>query len=105
MQLTQMDIELIRRYLVIRSAIKGLNRDKQKISESKGFEFGKVYCKLIEEALLKANDELMCLNKYPLELKITDQPTVYQAKIGNRIGFIEMSVVEITEEVSKLLVN
>ena len=72
---------------------------KQKICESEGFEFGKIYWRLIEDALLKANDELRNLIKYPLEIKITDQPTVYEVKYGNRRGFVEMNVVEITEEI------
>lgn len=104
MSLTQKDIELARRYIVLRTGIKGLTRDKEKISEGE-FELGGSYLKLIEDTLVKANEELRLLHKYPLEVKKTDQPTVYEVKIGNRKGFIEINVVEITEQISDLFVK
>lgn len=104
MRLTDKDIELARRYIVLRTAIKGFTRDKQKISEG-GFELRNFYLNLIEDNLIKAHNELRELHKYPLQLKVTDQPTVYEVKIGNRVGYIEMNVVEITEEVVKRFGN
>jgi hypothetical protein len=101
MQLTPKDIELARRYIILRSAIKGFTRDKQKISEG-DFELRSFYSKFLEDALVKANDQLRELHKYPIQVKITDQPTVYEVKIGPRQGYIEVNVVEITEEISKL---
>lgn len=73
----------------------------QKITEGE-FELKGSYLKFIEDALVKANDQLRELRKYPIEIKVTDQPTVYEVKIGNRNGFIEINVVEITEEISKM---
>jgi hypothetical protein len=101
--LTQKDIELARRYIVIRSAIKGFSRDKQRISEG-DFELRSFYSKFIEDALVKTNDQLRELHKYPIQVKITDQPTVYEVKIGNRNGYIEMNAVEIKEEINKLTI-
>jgi hypothetical protein len=98
MQLTPKDIELARLYIITRTAIKGLARDKQIINEG-NFELRSVYLKFIEDALVKANDQLRELNKYPIQVKVTDQPTVYEVKIGNRNGYIEINVVEITEEI------
>lgn len=102
MQLTSKDIELARRYLVLRTAIKGLTLDKQEISEGL-FELGISYTKLLEDALVRANDELRQIHKYPLEIKKTDQPTVYEVKIGTRRGYIEINVVEITGEISDII--
>lgn len=101
MNLTHKDIELARRYIIIRSAIKGLTHDKNKFSEGE-FELGNFYFRLTENALVKANDELKKLRRYPLEVKVTEQPTVYEVKIGNRYGYIEINVVEIAEEIAKL---
>lgn len=99
--LTSKDIELTRRYITLRTAIKSLNNDLSKIKESE-FELKTVFVRMIESTLIKANNELRELNKYPLNVKKTDQPTVYEVKIGNRQGFVEINVVEITQEVSKL---
>jgi hypothetical protein len=104
MNLTTKDVELARRYIICRAAIKALTSDKEKISEG-GFELGRFYSKWIEGALVKANNELRQLHKYPIQVKVSDQPTVYEVKIGPRNGYIEVNVVEITEEISKLLVN
>lgn len=66
-----------------------------------------IYCKhkrFIEDTLIKANDQLRDLHKYPIQIKVTDQLTVYEVKIGNRNGYIEMNAVEIKEEINKLTI-
>jgi hypothetical protein len=101
MPLTEKDIELARRYVICRSAIKAFNKDKEYITEA-DLELRNSYLNLIVNALVKANNELRELNKYPISVKVTDQPTVYEVKIGNnRQGYIEVNVVEITEEIAK----
>jgi hypothetical protein len=100
MPLTEKDIELARRYVICRSAIKAFNQDKEYITEA-DLELRSSYLNLIVNALVKANNELRELNKYPISVKVTDQPTVYEVKIGNRQGYIEVNVVEITEEIAK----
>lgn len=100
MELTQKDKELAHRYIVIRSAIKALTQDRDKTKEA-GLELEKVYLHMIESALVKANNELRELNKWPINVKKTSQPTVYDIGIGNRLGYIEINIVEITEEIEK----
>jgi hypothetical protein len=61
LQLTPKDIELARRYLICRSAIKSLTHDKAKIDDQYGLR--NAYLKFIESALVRANVELRELNK------------------------------------------
>jgi hypothetical protein len=101
MQLTEKDVELARQYIICRSAIKAFSKDKEYINDA-DLELRNSYLNLIVNALVKANNELRELNKYPISVKVTDQPTVYEVKIGNnRQGYIEVNVVEITEEIAK----
>ncbi|WEG14178.1 hypothetical protein PU629_07375 [Pullulanibacillus sp. KACC 23026] len=100
MDLTQKDIDLAKRYIIARSAIKVLSHDKEKLG---GLEFEEFYKSLMENALVRANDELKEINKYNMRISKTDEPTVYEARIGNRKGYFEINIVQITEEIKKLL--
>ncbi|WEG14020.1 hypothetical protein PU629_06530 [Pullulanibacillus sp. KACC 23026] len=100
MELTQKDIDLAKRYIIVRSAIKGLTKDKEKLA---GLELEEFYVHLLERALAKANDELREINKRNMRISKTDEPTVYEARIGNRKGYFEINIVEISLEIQKLL--
>jgi hypothetical protein len=96
------DIELARRYLIIRSAIKGMTHDKAKFSEG-GFQLSSIYHTMLEDGLMKANEELTKLRKYVISVQTTDQPTIYQAKVGSHTGYFEINVVEILRGTQELL--
>lgn len=104
MSLTENDIELARRYIICRSAIKALNLDKVKFDDPK-LELRAFYQSMIEDALVRATNELRELNRYGLGVAVTDQATIYEVKIGNRHGYMEINVVEIREGIEKFFLN
>lgn len=104
MNLTDKDRDLAKRYIICRSAIKALLKDKEKLTQV-DFELDKIYLKITEEALVRANDELRQLLKNPISVKTTGQPTVYEVSIGKRLGYVEINVLEIKEGIRKIFLD
>ena len=100
--LTNRDRELARKYIIYRSARKALRHDRDKMREN-GLKFRLIYEQLIEDALKNVDAKLDRVSNELIRVSRTDQATVYDVRVRNRRGYIEVSAVDVVKEVEKVI--
>lgn len=102
--LTNRDRELARKYIIYRSARKALLHDRDKMRENR-LKFQLIYEQLIEDVLKHVETKLNKLRNELIRVSKTDQPTVYDVRVRNRRGYIEVSAVDVVKEVERLFLR
>lgn len=102
--LTDRDRKLAREYLIFRSAQKALRYDRDRIREN-GLKFRLIYEQLIENVLKSVDAKLDRLSNELIRVSRTDQVTVYDVRVRNRQGYIEVTAVDVEEEVEKMFIR
>lgn len=102
--LTDRDQELARQYIIYRSARKALRHDRDKMREN-GLKFRMIYEQLIENVLKSVDTKLDRLSNELIRVSRTDQVTVYDVRVRNRQGYIEVTAVDVEEEVEKMFIR
>ncbi|AQS55306.1 hypothetical protein [Novibacillus thermophilus] len=102
--LTDRDRKLAREYLIFRSAQKALRYDRDRIREN-GLKFRLIYEQLIENVLKSVDAKLDRLSNELIRVSRTDQATVYDVRVKNRRGYIEVSAVDVVKEVEKMFIR
>lgn len=102
--LTDRDRKLAREYIIYRSARKALRHDRDKMREN-GLKFRLIYEQLIENVLKSVDAKLDRLSNELIRVSRTDQVTVYAVRVRNRQGYIEVTAVDVVEEVDSLFLH
>ncbi len=98
--LTEQDIEQAKRYIIWRSLSKALRKDFQVLGQGQ-LILSTFYTNVFESLLKMADAELHRLSLARIQIKKTDQPTVWEVRVRSRSGFIEVNVVEMVIELEK----
>ena len=102
--LTDRDRKLAREYIIYRSARKALRHDRDRMREN-GLKFRLIYEQLIENVLKSVDAKLDRLSNELIRVSRTDQATVYDVRVKNRRGYIEVSAVDVVKEVEKMFIR
>ncbi|WEG11797.1 hypothetical protein PU629_16865 [Pullulanibacillus sp. KACC 23026] len=102
--LTQKEVEWSKAYIIWRSLLKGLKKDYNRLG-SCDLQFVFVYRDLLAHVIGQVEKELAKLSRFTIRVSPTDQPTVWEARVGSHHGYIEVNVTQIILELKKLIFN
>lgn len=100
--LTQKEIEWAKAYIIWRSLLKALKKDQMTFKQT-DLELKRIYSQFLLLARNRIESELSKLTSISIRVKRTNQPTVWDVKVGSHQGYIEINVIEIMGAFENLL--
>lgn len=99
--LTKQDREFARQYIIYSIGRNALQRDRKRLI---GYDlnFGMLYEKQIMNTIKFINRELDRLMSELIRVTETDQPTVYEVRVKNRRGYVEVSAADVMQGIEQI---
>lgn len=91
--LTTKEIESAKAYIIWRSLLKALRKDLEHFKQS-DFQLNNVYAHFIERCIAQVEKEYRKYQLKVIRVGRTDQPTVWEVKVGAHYGYVEVNVIE-----------
>lgn len=102
---TDRDLEIAREYIVLRSARKAIEHDKQAMKYRSALRLSEVYVAIINDAQERIDRRIKTLQRELIRIAKTEVAGVYEVRIANRKGDLLLDSTEIRMEAERFILG